>query len=346
MGVEDRGGSGSSRGLGLDAYVYVVLMVALGSTTAAAAKIATREWPLALLPFVRYGISGLCLLPFVRDRGAFGRMFRQDWPLVLLGAALCVPVNQAFFLSASRLGPTSHVGIFYATAPLIVLVVAWLTRMERPDLGRLWGVLASVGGIAVIGLGNLWAVGGTPAAEVRSVVTADLLLIGAVVSWGVYLAISKPLVERHGAIPALAGTFLLGSLLCAPMAAWTFPSWPPFSHYSSTAWFTLVFLGVFITPVSQACQNLAMRLMDASQVANFSNASPLLTVVWGIWLFSEPLTLYLVLGGLLTMGGIVWTGWPRGVDATDDEAIGQAIPEPSFWRGGQVDEVPLGKVLS
>ena len=29
-------------------------------------------------------------------------------------------------------------------------------RMERPDRGRLWGVLASVAGIVVIGLGNFW----------------------------------------------------------------------------------------------------------------------------------------------------------------------------------------------
>ncbi len=344
MRVEDRGGAGSPKGLGAHAYVYVVLMVVLGSTTAAAAKIATREWPLALLPFVRYGLSGLCLLPFLGDRRAIARMFRQDWPLVLLGAAFCVPVNQAFFLSASRLGPTSHVGIFYATTPLIVLVVAWLSRIERPDLGRLWGVLASVAGIAVIGLGNLWQGGGTPAAEVQSVVTADLLLIGAVISWGLYMAVSKPLVERHGALPVLAATFLVGSVMCAPMAAWTYASWPAFSQYSTTAWLTLAFLGVFITPVSQGCQNLAMRLMDASQVANFSNASPLLTVVWGIWIFGEALTPYLIVGGLLTMAGIVWTGWPRAESDPGERSL--VIPEPSLWRRGEVDEAALGKVLS
>ena len=79
-------------------------------------------------------------------------------PLLLLAtAALCVPINQGFFLSASRLGPTSHVGIFYATCPLVVLLLAWTMRMERPDRSRLWGVLASVAGIAVIGIGNYWS---------------------------------------------------------------------------------------------------------------------------------------------------------------------------------------------
>ena len=200
------------------AYVYVALMVVLGSTTAAAAKIAVAELPVTLVPAVRFGMAGLCLLPWVLGRGVLLRMIREDALLLLVTAALCVPINQGFFLSAARLGPTSHVGIFYATCPLVVLLLAWTMRMERPDRGRLWGVLASVAGIAVIGIGNYWNGGGAATAEVRAVVLADLLLVGAVLSWGGYIAVSKPLVERHGAMPALAATFLVGCLLSLPLA--------------------------------------------------------------------------------------------------------------------------------
>ena len=41
---------------------------------------------------------------------------------------------------------------------------------------------------------------------------------------------SKPLVERHGAMPALAGTFVVGCLLSLPLAFWT---WPGFSRFSA-----------------------------------------------------------------------------------------------------------------
>ena len=62
-------------------------------------------------------------------------------------------------------------------------------------------------GIVVIGLGNYWNSGGAAAAKWRAVVLADPRLVGsAVVSWGGYIAVSKPLVERHGAMPALAAT--------------------------------------------------------------------------------------------------------------------------------------------
>jgi drug/metabolite transporter (DMT)-like permease len=291
----------------LRAYVYVVLMVLLGSTTAAAAKIAVADLPVSVVPAMRFGLAGLCLMPWVWwRRDALTRMIRQDGLLLLLTAALCVPINQGFFLSAARLGPTSHVGIFYATCPLIVLMLAWLTRMERPDRARLWGVLASVAGIVIVGLGNFWSAGAATTEAVSAVLLADLLLVGAVLSWGGYIAASKPLVARHGAMPVLAGTFLFGSLLSVPVALWAWPGWSTFSNVSTSAWLALGVLALFITPFGWAFQNLSLRRFDASQVATFSNAAPALTVVWGVWLFDELVTPALALGGTLAMGGIYW----------------------------------------
>jgi drug/metabolite transporter (DMT)-like permease len=79
---------------------------------------------------------------------------------------------------------------------------------------------------------------------------------------------------------------------------------------SSSAWTSLAILAVLITPLNLALQNLSLRRLDASQVATFSNAAPVLTVVWGVWFFHEILTPSLVIGGLLTLGGIFWTNLP------------------------------------
>ena len=100
-----------------------------------------------------------------------------------------------------------------------------------------------------------------------------------------------------------------------------------------SAWLGLAVLGVFITPFGWAYQNLSLRRFDASQVATFSNASPILTVVWGMWLFGEILTPTLVVGGALTLGGIYWACRPRGgafsrnrVVRRDSERRGAAEP--------------------
>jgi drug/metabolite transporter (DMT)-like permease len=328
------------------AYVYVVLMIVLGSTTAAAARFAVRDLPVAVVPVLRFGLAGLCLLPFVWRGGVLTRLVRQDPWLLLVSAALCVPINQGFFLSAARLGPTSHVGIFYATCPLVVLLLAWAMKIERPDLERLWGVLAGVAGIIVIGVGNYWWNGDSgTAVEVRAVVLADCLLVGAVLSWGAYIAVSKPLVQRHGAMPAVAATCLLGCLLSIPVALWVGPAWPPLGQVSTTAWVALAILGLFITPFGWAFQNLALSRFEASQVATFSNGSPILTIVWGIWLFDEALTVTLIVGGALTLGGMYWASRPRNLSPG-------ARPARALNRGVGVNErasrdhIPVVAVLT
>jgi drug/metabolite transporter (DMT)-like permease len=296
----------------LRGYFYLALMVLFGSTTSPFAKVAVSELPVGILPILRFGVATLCLIPFLADRGALGRLLRGDWPRLAAVAALCVPINQGFFLNAARLGPNSHVGLFYAICPLIVWVLAWLLGHERLDLGRLWGVLTSIAGVAVILLGNLWGGHGGSAAETRNVLLADLLLVGAVFSWGAYLTLSKPLILRHGALPVLAGTFLVGCLLQVPIALVTLPSWlPTLGQASTRAWTSLAILALLITPLNLALQNLSLRRLDASQVATFSNVAPVLTVLWGVLFFHEALPPALIVGGALTLGGIVWTSRPR-----------------------------------
>ncbi len=311
------------------AYFFLALMVLIGSSTATAAKFAVRELPVGLLPLVRFGGAGLALLPFVWGRGTLIRLLREDGPRLLAAAALCVPVNQTFFLHGTRLAPTTHVGLIYALCPLVVLGLAIRLGQERPVKGRLVGVVASVLGAGVIAVGNLLRPGGLR----PDGLAGDLLLVGAVGSWGAYLTVNKPLVAKHGAIAVLAATFLAGALLYAPVAAASAADWSPrLATASATAWWSLTYLTLIVSVFGLACQNHALRRLDASHVATVGNLSPVLTVLWGIWLLREPLTPALLAGGALTLGGILWAGRhragpglaPHGHHPTGDEGTGRA----------------------
>ncbi len=105
----------------------------------------------------------------------------------------------------------------------------------------------------------------------------------------------------------LAGTFLVGTVLFLPVAVMSAWSWPSrLAAASPTAWVGLVYLMLIVSVFGLACQNQALRRLDASQVATVGNAAPVLTVLWGVWLLGEPLTPTLIGGGLLTLAGIVW----------------------------------------
>ena len=292
------------------AYGFLAAMVLIGSSTATAAKLAVHDLPVGLLPIVRFGVAGLALLPVVVGRGALTRLFREDLGRMLLAAALCVPVNQAFFLNGTKLAPTTHVGLIYALCPLIVLGMAVGLRQERRVPGRLAGIAASVAGVLVIAVGNLLS----GQSQGPGPLLGDALLLGAVASWAGYLTVNKPLVARHGALPVLASTFLIGTILDLPIAALSIGSWPRLmASAPASAWLGLFYLALVVSVCGLACQNQALRRLDASQVAAVGNAAPILTVIWGVWLLGEPFTPTLLLGGTLTLIGILWSGRPRPV---------------------------------
>jgi drug/metabolite transporter (DMT)-like permease len=306
MSVDGSSRVGSGSSVGLRAFGCLALMVLIGSSTAPAAKIAVKEIPVGLIPLVRFGLAGLCLWPIVARGGTLGRMFRQDGWRLLAAAALCVPINQAFFLSGARLAPASHIGLIYAACPLVVLALAAAFGQERLAPERVLGVAASVAGVAMIAFENVLRA--DPAG--RDVLRGDLLEVGAVLAWGAYLTVNKPLINRHGALPTLTATFLLGSALDLPVALTSLPTWPPLSSVSTGAWIGLAYLAVVVSIGGLAFQNLSMRSLDASQVATFGNVAPLLTVFWGYLLFSERISLIAAVGGAMVMLGIVWSSRP------------------------------------
>lgn len=307
------------------AYLFLALMVLIGSSTATAAKFAVSELPPSLLPLIRFGVAGLFLLPIALRGGALQKLIRTNPARLLAAAILCVPINQAFFLYGTKLAPTTHVGLIYATCPLFVLAMATLIGQERLDGRRMAGVLTTVAGAVVIAFGSVFQGDGGP-----FVLWGDLLLLGAVASWGAYLTVNKPLVARHGSLPVLAGTFVVGSLIDLPIAAMTVPgNLSTIFQASTAAWLGIAHLALVVTIFGLTFQNLALRRLDASQVATVGNAAPLLTILWGVWLLGEQVTPTLVVGGGLVLGGIVWTTRPQPLVSPVEEIRPEPCPRLS-----------------
>jgi drug/metabolite transporter (DMT)-like permease len=306
MSVDGSSRAGAGGSVGLRAFGFLALMVLIGSSTAPAAKIAVKDIPVGLIPLVRFGLAGLCLWPIVARGSILKRMILEDGWRLLAAAALCVPINQAFFLNGARLAPASHIGLIYAACPLVVLGLAAVLGQERLAPERILGVALSVLGVALIALENLTRADTAG----QDVFRGDLLEVGAVLAWGAYLTVNKPLINRHGALPTLAATFLVGSLLDLPVALFTLPSWPPLASVSTAAWLGLAYLAVVVSIGGLAFQNLSMKSLDASQVATFGNVAPLLTVFWGYLLFDERISPIAAVGGTLVLAGIAWSSRP------------------------------------
>jgi drug/metabolite transporter (DMT)-like permease len=75
------------------------------------------------------------------------------------------------------------------------------------------------------------------------------------------------------------------------------------------AWAAALVLGL-ITGISFLLLSKALRKVKFSVAVIVSNTAALFTVLWAGLFFREPITVYIVVGVLTVMGGMIMLHWP------------------------------------
>jgi drug/metabolite transporter (DMT)-like permease len=130
---------------------------------------------------------------------------------------------------------------------------------------------------------------------------AALVLISVLVS-ALYFVGQKPLFVRNSMVGVTAFTFFAGTLGALPFGLHLPQALAaaPWSHIGALLW-----LGLAPTFVGYLAWNAALRRASASQVSSFIYFSPPIAVFIGwLWLDEKPGWLTLI-GGAVTVGGVV-----------------------------------------
>jgi drug/metabolite transporter (DMT)-like permease len=158
-------------------------------------------------------------------------------------------------------------------------------------------------GIALAVVGVLLIVArAEPAADARSPVLGNLLMLGTVVVWGVYTMLAKRAADADPILVA-AGVTFVGTLLLLP-GALVEAAGASTPRIAPAAWLRIAYLGAFPSAVGYLLYNRALRDLDASQVGAFTNLSPLIGAVSGVVFLGEKITPLAMAGGAAVVAGV------------------------------------------
>ena len=293
---EHRDRSAGGRGI----YILPLLLSTLiAGTTPIAAKYATAEISPLSLGFIRFGLAALLLLGVLLIRGERFKFTGSDrWRILWLGV-LVVPINQPLFLIGTHKASAGHSGLIYALTPVFVLLLAAMVGMESITPKKIIGVILSFGGIAaiIVGAGIKFS---------PDFLLGDAMLLGAVFSWSLYVVGSKPLIARHGPLKTLAAAFLIGVILYSPIFLWDMHN-VKWSAVSLDGWLGYLYLSLVTSFLGYFLWNWLLSRIDASKVSGINNLAPIVTLLLGVLLLDEPLTLLLVAGAVTTILGVAIT---------------------------------------
>ncbi len=289
---------------------YVILLAAnlVFATGYAVSRIVLADVGPATLGLARVLIGGAPLLAWAAWHGRSAP--RRRWTVgdrVRVAFMGVVGFALAFALGNWGLARStaSNAALLITVEPTTLLVLAPLLLGERLS-GRetLGAVLTLVGAVVVV-------VDGVPGLT-RSLMPhwrGDLLLILSGVAYAAYSLLGQGVLTRHPVARVTAHSVVWGAVSIAPLAAHEWHAGPP-PAWTATAVVGTLYLGVVITALGYAVWNWCLERVGAARVAAFVNVQPLAGALLGVWWLHEPLTPFLVGGGLLIVAGLHLTVKP------------------------------------
>ncbi|HNO79429.1 MAG TPA: DMT family transporter [Phycisphaerae bacterium] len=274
----------------------------IGGLTPVFGKWAVAEIPWGMLAWFRFGIAGSLLAMTLRLRGRKLPVTRANLKSFLGVALLCVPLNQLSFLIGLKFANASHAGIFYAMNPVLVFWGGVLLGQSVFRLELFWASMLSFGGAALVtlstGEGGGWSID-------PKMLTGDLLLLMAIVTWSTFSLLSKPLIAKHGALATLASVFLLGTLMQTPFAVWDFVHHIGAMSITSRGVLGFGYLTLITSYVNYMLWYVVIDRHELTKTSVLVNANFLITIFFG-WLFQgDQVNALFVVGGACTLLGIV-----------------------------------------
>lgn len=277
-------------------FVLLVLANVIWSGSFPATSLATQSIAPTLLVMSRLLVGGAILFPFIwLDLRRSGQ--RPSWSSLartaligLLGFTLPVTFETVgIHVSSPALGAVS-----IALEPLLTLLVSTILYRTRLGAAR-WIAMA----IAAVGA---WIVAGCPRPGFAGYLLGDILMLIAVLCYGVYNAVSGRLT---GDVPPLLATsimLLAGGIGCVPLYFATGHPWP--HHLSMLSLASAVYLAVFATAGAYLVWVIVLQDHDVSSATISLYLQPVFGVLLSIAIVHVRPTWYFYAGSVLIFGAL------------------------------------------
>ncbi len=253
----------------------------------------------------RLGLAALILLPLALlfSRRTLHALCRRDLLLALASGAFLAVHFAAWISSLAYTSVASSVALV-GTNPLWVGLAAALLLRERLPATAWWGILATIGGTALIAYSD--GVGGGPNATLGN----GLALLGAIAGSG-YFLIGRGLRQRMATLPYIFLVYTTAAVVLLVLAAAgslrTGRGANPFAGYPPLAY--LLLLGLALGPqlLGHTSFNWALRFLPATVVAVVILGEPIGSAALALLFFGEWFRPLQLLGFVVLLAGIVVT---------------------------------------
>jgi len=290
------------------ALAYIGIALLTWSSAYAAIAYALASFTPGEVALARLVIGSICFAILLAVRRV-PLPARQDWPKLAALGVIGLTVYHLCLNTAETRVASGTAAIIISLIPATTAALSAIWLRERLSARMLAGLTVALAGVLMVVL--------TSGKDVRIEPMAALVLVSVCAS-AIFFVGQKQFFARNTMLGVTGFTFFAGTLATLPFGL-GLPhalAMAPASHIGALLW-----LGIAPTFIGYVTWNAALQRASASQVSSFIYFSPPIAVLIGwVWLGERP-TMLTLLGGVITVGGVVLANARRRVQAPSTSVV-------------------------
>jgi drug/metabolite transporter (DMT)-like permease len=244
----------------------------------------------AVVTFLRVGFGAAALWLFPSARAHVGREVRGR---ILVLSFLWVAIPFTLFPLAEQRISTGLAGLVNGTVPIFATMIGAMMLRRMPGRVRILGL--------ALGFGGMVAIAAPAIGEGTSEAIGVLMLLIAVVCYGIAINILAPPAQTYGSLPIMARVLALAVIWTAPLGLLGVSR-------STFAWGSLLAvaaLGVLGTALAFVLMGRLVARVGSSRASFAVYVTPVVALVLGAVFRNEAILPLSVLGIALVIGGAI-----------------------------------------
>lgn len=256
--------------------------------------------PLHILPAGFVALRVLGATPLLWLTGIFIRekVDRKDLPKIALLSMCGVVINQTLFIRGMSLTSPINGAIIMITTPLLVLILGNIILKEKITWQRFSGIIIGLGGAALLILS------GTVSIIKSDSPIGDLYIFINALSWGTFLVLVKPLMQKYHTVTILKWAFLFSVFILVPMGFRDVQviHW---NSFDGKIIFNILFVIVGITFVAYLMNVYALKALSPTVVSAYIYLQPVMAAAIALYLGKDELTWQKIISAILIFAGVI-----------------------------------------
>lgn len=283
-------------------YLLLALTTALWGSLYTANKVLLGAVPSFTLLCLRYIIAALVMTLVQRLRkpdpqGKPRKIARGDWKFILMfglgGYVLSIGLQQY----GTKLAGASLASLINCMNPITICLFAVLLLHERMTMKKVICIACAVAGAVCIVGGD--AGGGH--------ILGILLSLASVLTWSALSVFIRSFTQRYDALTVTTCGIYVAAVATIPLMVWELATTPGVDFLHAKYILVLLYVAICCTVIPHSLWNYCLSRTEASTCSLFYPVQPLTSMVLGVLLLHEHMTVSFLAGAALIVFGVLYS---------------------------------------